>query len=89
MKNQKLIYRFHDPNPPGITAEHILKVLMEVNVPKVEQAIREAMVAGEAEERVEQEGQEQNEAVYGLEEMAEDEEPREEFEEEEEIPSHG
>ena len=79
MKNQKLIYRFHDPNPPGVAAEQILKVLLEVNAPKVEQAIREAMSAGEAEEKIEQESQEQDEAVY---------EP-EEFEEEEESLSQG
>ncbi len=58
MKNQKLTYRFHDPNPPGVAAEYLLKVLMEVNAPKVEQAIRESMAAGEPEEKVEQENQE-------------------------------
>lgn len=49
---------------------------MEVNAPKAEQAIREAMVAGEAEEKV---GQEQDEAVDETEELAE----AKEFEEEE------
>ena len=79
MKNQKLTYRFHDPNPPEVAVAYLLKVLMEVNAPKVEQAIREAMSAGEAEEKIEQESQEQDEAVY---------EP-EEFEEEEESLSQG
>ena len=79
MKNQKLTYRFHDPTPPGVAVAYLLKVLMEVNAPKVEQAIREAMSAGEAEEKIEQESQEQDEAVY---------EP-EEFEEEEESLSQG
>lgn len=50
MKNQNLTFRFHDPNPPGAAAEHILKVFMEVNAPKVEQAIRAAMAAGEPDE---------------------------------------
>ena len=43
MRKQKLTYRFHDPNPPGVAAEHILKVLIEANTPKAEKAIREAM----------------------------------------------
>jgi len=45
MRNQKLTYRFHDPNPPGVAADYILKVLIEANAPKAEQAIREAMAA--------------------------------------------
>ena len=40
MKKQKLNYRFHDPNDPAVTAEYILKVFIEVNQKKVEEAIR-------------------------------------------------
>lgn len=64
MKKQNLTFRFHDPNPPGAAAEHILKVFLEVNAPKVEQAIRAAMAAGEQEQAAEQEVMEQDEAVY-------------------------
>lgn len=52
MKKQNLTFRFHDPNPPGAAAEHILKVFLEVNAPKVEQAIRAAMATGEQEQAV-------------------------------------
>lgn len=41
-RNKELNYRFHDPNPPEVTAEYILKVFIEVNKPKVERAVREA-----------------------------------------------
>lgn len=41
-KSKKLNYRFHDPNPPEVAAEYILKVFIEVNKPKVERAVREA-----------------------------------------------
>ncbi|MDE6760387.1 MAG: hypothetical protein K2J90_06820 [Lachnospiraceae bacterium] len=40
MKRQKLNYRFHNPNPADVTADYILKVFMEVNEKKVEQAIK-------------------------------------------------
>ena len=40
MKRQKLNYRIHDPNPPGITAEVALKIFIEVNMVKVEAAIQ-------------------------------------------------
>lgn len=43
MRNRKLTYRFHDPNPPSVAAEYILKVCIEANTSKVEQALREAM----------------------------------------------
>ena len=39
---KKLNFRFHDPNPPGVAEEYILKELIEANKPKAEQAIREA-----------------------------------------------
>lgn len=42
MKRQKLNYRFHNPNPADVTADCILKVFMEVNEKKVEQAIKTA-----------------------------------------------
>ncbi len=37
-----LDYRFHNPNPPEVASEYILKVFIEVNKPKVERAVREA-----------------------------------------------
>ncbi len=42
MKKRKLNYRFHNPNTESVTAEHILKVFMEVNEKKVEDAIQNA-----------------------------------------------
>ena len=39
-KKKQLNYRFHNPNPPEVAAEYILKVFIEVNKPKVE--VREA-----------------------------------------------
>ena len=42
MQRRKLTYRFHDPNPPEVAAAYLLKVLVEVNTPKVEAAIRRA-----------------------------------------------
>lgn len=41
-KTQKLNYRFYDPNPANVTAEYLLKILIEANIPKVERAIQEA-----------------------------------------------
>ncbi len=38
----KLNYRFHDPNPPGVMADYLVKLLVEVNMPKAEAAIRAA-----------------------------------------------
>lgn len=43
MKKQKLNYRFHNPNPADVTADYILKIFMEVNEKKVEQAIKAAV----------------------------------------------
>lgn len=37
---KKLNYRFHDPNDPAVAAEYILKVFIEANQKKVEEAIR-------------------------------------------------
>lgn len=39
----KLNYRFHDPNPPGVLADYLVKVLVEVNMPKAEAAIQAAL----------------------------------------------
>lgn len=41
MKKPKLNYRFHNPNTVGETADYILKILIEANKDKVEQAIKE------------------------------------------------
>ena len=42
VKKRKLNYRFHNPNPMDVTADFLLKVLIEVNSEKVERAIAEA-----------------------------------------------
>lgn len=42
MKRQKLNYRFHDPNPPEVTAEYIMRILVESNAKKVERALQDA-----------------------------------------------
>lgn len=41
-RKRKLNYRFHNPNTPEKTADYILKVFIEVNSGKAEQAIQEA-----------------------------------------------
>ncbi len=41
MRKQKLNYRFHNPNPADVTADYILKIFMEVNKKKVDQALKE------------------------------------------------
>ena len=45
MKERKLNYRFHDPNPAAVTADYILKVLIEANTGKAGAAIRNATAA--------------------------------------------
>lgn len=45
MKERKLNYRFHDPNPAAVTADYILKIFIEANVGKVEAAIQKAAEA--------------------------------------------
>lgn len=40
MKERKLNYRFHDPNPAAVTADYILKIFIETNAGKVEAAIQ-------------------------------------------------
>ncbi len=42
MKEHKLNYRFHDPNPAAVTADYILKIFIEANAKKVETAIQQA-----------------------------------------------
>lgn len=42
MRERKLNYIIHDPNPVAVTADHLLKVLIEANMMKVESALREA-----------------------------------------------
>jgi len=42
MKRKKLNYRFHNPNPPEVTAEYLMRILVESNARKVEQALQEA-----------------------------------------------
>lgn len=42
MKERRLNYRFHDPNPAAAAAGYILKIFIEANAGKVEAAIREA-----------------------------------------------
>ena len=41
MKKRKLNYRFHNPNPMDVTADFLLKVLIEANSEKVERSIAE------------------------------------------------
>lgn len=40
VKKRKLNYRFHDPNPTDVTTEYILKIFIDANKGKVEQAIQ-------------------------------------------------
>lgn len=43
MARKKLNYRFHNPNSVEATADYILKVFIEVNERKVEEAVKKAM----------------------------------------------
>ena len=49
MKERKLNYRIHDPNPAAVTADYILKILIEANAGKVEAAIQNAAAGIQAE----------------------------------------
>lgn len=40
MKKRKLNYRIHDPNPSALSAEVVLKIMIDVNRAKVEAAIQ-------------------------------------------------
>ena len=44
MKKQELNFRFHNPNTAEATANALIKILIEANQKKVEQAIRLAAV---------------------------------------------
>ena len=44
-------YRFHNPNPVEVTADYILKVMIEVNTEKVEKILQENMVQMQTNER--------------------------------------
>jgi hypothetical protein len=46
VKERKLNYRFHDPNPAAVTADYILKIFIEANAGKVEAAIQKAADEG-------------------------------------------
>lgn len=43
MNKRKLNYRFHDPNTTESAANYLLKVLIEANTSKVEQAIQQTV----------------------------------------------
>lgn len=43
MKKGKLNYRFHNPNPPAVTVDYILKTFFEANAGKVEAAVKKAV----------------------------------------------
>ncbi len=49
MKKRKLNYRFHNPNPAEVTADYILKILIEANRGKVEEILREKLEQGDKE----------------------------------------
>lgn len=59
MKKTKLNYRFHNPNPADVTADFLLKLLIEANVEKVERAIEEAALKCE-------DGEEYIEGIEGM-----------------------
>lgn len=59
MKKTKLNYRFHDPNPADVTADFLLKLLIEANAGKVERAIEEAALKYEG-------GEEYIEGIEGM-----------------------
>ena len=42
MKERKLNYRFHNPNPAAATTDYILTIFIEANAGKVEAAIQKA-----------------------------------------------
>lgn len=43
MKERKLNFRIHDPNPAELSADTILKMMIEVNTVKVEKALRQQL----------------------------------------------
>ena len=42
MKERKLKYKFFNPNPLDKTADYLVKLFIETNMPKVEDVIKEA-----------------------------------------------
>ena len=50
MSKRKLNYRCHNPNPVEVTADYILKVMIEANTEKVENILQENMVQVEVNE---------------------------------------
>lgn len=42
MVKRKLNYRFHNPNTAEVTADYLLKILIEANTEKVERAVQGA-----------------------------------------------
>ena len=55
MSKKKLNYRFHNPNPDSQTANYKLKVFLESNRPKVENAVQQAAQEVQAGEETEHE----------------------------------
>lgn len=43
MKKRKLNYRFHNPNTVEVTANYLVKMLIEANSEKVEKAVAKVM----------------------------------------------
>lgn len=43
VKKPKLNFRFHNPNPPEAFAEVLLRVMIDVNSPRVERIIQEEL----------------------------------------------
>lgn len=43
MKKRKLNYRFHNPNTAEVTANYLVKILIEANSEKVEKAVAKTM----------------------------------------------
>lgn len=58
-QSQKLTYRFFDPNPIEVTAEHVSRVLVEVAAKKIECMMRE-----QAQKQAEERQQAQGEPTY-------------------------
>ena len=50
MAKKKLNYRFHNTNQVEVTADYILKVMIEANTEKVEKILRENKVQMETNE---------------------------------------
>ena len=56
MKERKLNYRFHNPNPTAATADYLLKIFMEANQEKVQLAIQAAADTADSSGKKENEG---------------------------------